>query len=245
MVAGATALTVAMVGIGGASSSAWPQDDAAASSPAPIVGTATPETVAPAIPPTSAPAPRGIVLLTDPHWVLRVAEETGIPSRALSAYAGADLAVRSESGCAVGWNTLAAIGLVESEHGTLFGGAIDTDGIARPAIVGIALDGSRSAVVADTDGGAMDGDPDWDRAVGPMQFIPDTWKRWGSDGDEDGTADVHDIDDAALTAARYLCDAHGTLDGSDAWIGAIRSYNSDPDYQNRVAAAASEYASFG
>lgn len=188
--------------------------------------------------------PRGIVLLTDPSWVARVSDEAGIPARALSAYAGADLYAREHYGCSVGWNTLAAVGLVESEHGTLQGGRIDADGVARPGIVGIALDGTSTASIRDTEGGALDGDTVWDRAVGPMQFIPETWAQWGTDGDEDGAADIHDIDDAALTAARYLCQAHGTLEGSGAWIGAIRSYNDDPEYQRRVADAAAHYAGF-
>ena len=66
----------------------------------------------------------------------------------------------------------------------------------------------------------------------------------GTDGDEDGVADIHDIDDAALTAARYLCQAHGTMAGQDAWIAAIRSYNDSADYQRRVADAADHYAQF-
>lgn len=205
---------------------------------------ASARTQAPTQTPTAKPIlPTGIVRLTDPTWVARVSEAADIPSRALSAYAGADLYARSEWGCAVGWNTLAAIGLVETEHGTIQGGSIETDGVARPTIVGIALDGTRTAAIADTDGGALDGDPTWDRAVGPMQFIPGTWLQWGVDGDEDGVVDINDVDDAALTAARYLCQAQGTLDGAGAWIAAVRSYNDDPDYQDRVATAGARYAS--
>ncbi len=48
--------------------------------------------------------------------------------------------------------------------------------------------------------------PTYDRAVGPMQFLPGTWGRWGSDGDRDGVSDPQDVDDAALAAARYLCE---------------------------------------
>ncbi|CAN5749179.1 hypothetical protein BH23ACT2_BH23ACT2_00110 [soil metagenome] len=29
--------------------------------------------------------------------------------------------------------------------------------------------------IAETDGGLLDGDTTWDRAVGPRQFIPGTW----------------------------------------------------------------------
>ena len=36
--------------------------------------------------------------------------------------------------------------------------------------------------------GRLDGDDTWDRAVGPMQFIPSTWAWSGRDGDGDGVA---------------------------------------------------------
>ncbi|MTE22998.1 hypothetical protein [Microbacterium sp. ZXX196] len=174
----------------------------------------------------------------DEAWVADAARATGIPERALAAYADADRWARRELGCAVGWNTLAGIGWVESHHGTLQGGAVDADGVARPHIRGIPLDGTNETLaIPDTDGGALDGDAEWDRAVGPLQFIPETWRIWASAG-----ADPHNIDDAARTAARYLCRLDGTLDTEEAWIRAVRSYNDTLDYQQRVAAAASRYA---
>jgi membrane-bound lytic murein transglycosylase B len=177
----------------------------------------------------------------DPAWVAETAAATGIPERALTAYADADSVARAEHGCTVGWNTLAGIGQIESHHGTLQGGGIDADGVARPAIIGIPLDGTSTLAVPDTDGGAMDGDAEWDRAVGPMQFIPETWSIWGMDADGDGVADAHDLDDAALTAAVYLCRSADALDQEAAWISAIRSYNDTDDYQLGVAATATRY----
>ncbi|WP_447407116.1 lytic murein transglycosylase, partial [Clostridium perfringens] len=82
------------------------------------------------------------------------------------------------------------------------------------AIRGPALDGDGVAAIADTDGGRWDGDTLWDRAVGPMQFIPDTWSRWGADGNGDGAADPNQIDDAALATARYLCGASAMTDAA-------------------------------
>jgi soluble lytic murein transglycosylase-like protein len=45
-------------------------------------------------------------------------------------------------------------------------------------------------------------------AVGWMQFLPSTWRRWGVDASGDGIADPYDPQDAIFSAARYL-DAAG------------------------------------
>ncbi|WP_291056929.1 hypothetical protein [Herbiconiux sp.] len=184
-----------------------------------------------------------VASLPDPAWAAGVAQSTGIPVRALLAYAGAEIRLRAEQpGCHLSWNTLAAIGFVESEHGTLHGGAIGDDGRATPPIIGIALDGDGVEAIADTDRGTLDGDPVWDRAVGPMQFLPSTWGFAAADGDADGIRDPHDIDDAALAAGRYLCTGGVDLRDDAAWIAAVGSYNSSIDYNNRVAGAADAYA---
>ena len=49
-------------------------------------------------------------------------------------------------------------------------------------------------------------------AVGWMQFMPDTWLRWGTDGNGDGIADPWNPDDAVHSAARYLAAANGRTD---------------------------------
>ncbi|RCK56841.1 hypothetical protein DTO57_13220 [Microbacterium sorbitolivorans] len=178
----------------------------------------------------------------DDAWLEVTAETTGIPRRALSAYVAAANRA-SADGCEVGWNTLAAIGWVESHHGTLQGGSIDADGVARPQIIGIPLDGTNNTMeILDTDGGSFDGDTVYDRAVGPMQFIPETWRIWGVDTSGDGVADPHNIDDAAATTARYLCRIDGTLASDETWIRAVRSYNDTLDYQTQVATRAAKYA---
>lgn len=184
-----------------------------------------------------------IATLPDPEWVAQVSAATGIPERALAAYAGADLIASNSYGCRVGWNTLAGIGYVESHHGTLFGGAVLADGSMSQKIFGIPLNGENNTMaIEDTDKGRLDGDVEWDRAVGPLQFIPETWEIWGVDGNGDGAEDPHHIDDAAMSAALYLCNTQGTLEGAENWISAIRSYNNTDDYQQQVADAASHYA---
>lgn len=185
---------------------------------------------------------------TDPYrpssvWVSRVAASTGIPARALQAYGAAQLRMRAEQPrCQVGWNTLAALGWIESGHGTHGGATIGTDGYARPVILGPRLSGDGFAAVRDTDGGRLDGDAVWDRAVGPLQFIPSTWARWAADGNGDGRTDPDQIDDAALAAARYLCHA-GDLSDAATWRRAVFSYNHSDAYVASVAQRAVQYAS--
>lgn len=183
------------------------------------------------------------VARVDPLWVTRVAGLSGIGERALAAYAGSALRLSKEQpDCGLGWNTIAGIGFVESEHGTIDGAQLGSDGVVWPAIVGIALDGTVTESIADTDAGALDGDAVWDRAVGPMQFIPSTWALWRSDGDGDGERDPQDIDDAAYSAGRYLCATGGDLREPNNWIAAVASYNDTVDYNHRVADAAEHFA---
>ena len=179
----------------------------------------------------------------DPVWLEETAATTGIGDRALTAYTNAAARVEAEfPECRIGWNTLAGIGYVESFHGTIHGSALDASGTAVPAIVGIALDGTSTMAIPDSDGGALDGDTEWDRAVGPMQFIPSTWALWGTDGNGDGIADPQNIDDASLSAARYLCGIGGDLADPERWIAAVAAYNNTVEYNHRVADAANDYA---
>jgi murein DD-endopeptidase MepM/ murein hydrolase activator NlpD len=58
-------------------------------------------------------------------------------------------------------------------------------------------------------------------AVGWMQFMPDTWLRWGTDGNGDGVSDPWSPEDGVFSAARYLAAAGGRTDISRA----IFAYN--------------------
>ncbi|VXB26092.1 Murein transglycosylase [Arthrobacter sp. 9AX] len=177
------------------------------------------------------------------QWLMDAGEQTGIPARALRAYvAAAETANDSMPGCGIGWNTLAAVGFVESAHGTYGGGSLDAAGQAGGHIVGPSLNGAGFAAIPDTDGGAVDNDARWDRAVGPMQFIPSTWRLAGRDGNGDGTADPFNIDDAALSAATYLCANGRDLTTSEGWRKAIYSYNQSDAYISQVRAQATDYA---
>ncbi|HEY6797713.1 MAG TPA: lytic murein transglycosylase [Kineosporiaceae bacterium] len=86
----------------------------------------------------------------------------------------------------------------------------------------------------DTDGGALDGDPVWDHAVGPMQFLPRTWRQYAQDGDHDGVTNPQDVNDAAATAARYLCAAGRDLSTPAGRLAAVLRYNDSLAYADSV-----------
>jgi len=177
-------------------------------------------------------------------WAADRSPALGIPPVALQAYgyAAASLA-RSSPGCGIGWATLAGIGSVETRHGSFRGARLDATAVARPPIRGAALDGRPGlAEIRDTDGGTLDGDRVYDRAIGPMQFIPTTWQRWGVDADGDGVANPDDLDDAALAAASYLCASGGALTTALGWQRAVRTYNQSDSYVREVLTRADGYA---
>jgi membrane-bound lytic murein transglycosylase B len=167
---------------------------------------------------------------------------TGVPARALEAYAFATAKADAETPeCRLNWSTLAGVGYVESLNGA-DGGGLARSGRPHDPIYGVALTGVGDlAAVPDSDGGLLDGDAGLDRAVGPLQFLPSTWQTWGTDGDGDGLRDPQDIDDASLAAARYLC-VSGDLSTAAGWTAAVLSYNHSGDYLASVYQAADQIA---
>ena len=114
---------------------------------------------------------------------------------------------------------------------------------ASPSSASPSTASNGTAVVGDTDGGELDGDPNSDRAVGPMQFIPGSWRSLGRDGNGDGRADPSNIYDAALAAAGLLCRAAGSGLDTDAGLyrGAL-GYNNSASYASLVVRTAKAYA---
>ncbi len=168
---------------------------------------------------------------------------TALPAHVLLAYRNATASLsRSDPGCHLSWSLVAGIGKVESGHA--FGGAVDRQGRTLTPILGPVLDGAGDfAAIPDSDGGRWDGDTTWDRAVGPMQFIPSSWATWGRDGDGNGTTDPSDIDDASLATASYLCAGNRDLADQKDRRSAVFSYNHSWDYVDLVLAWADAYAS--
>ncbi|MEU6238431.1 lytic murein transglycosylase [Kitasatospora sp. NPDC047058] len=156
-----------------------------------------------------------------------------LPETVFAAYRKAETALAQRSpGCHLPWQLLAAIGEVES--GQAGRGAVDAAGTTYRPILGPVLDGKGFAAIGDTDGGRYDGDRVWDRAVGPMQFIPSTWASWGVDANGDGQADPNNIFDAAEAAGRYLCAGGRNLADPAQLDRAVLGYNNSGEYLRTV-----------
>jgi hypothetical protein len=78
-------------------------------------------------------------------------------------------------------------------------------------------------------------------ALGPMQFMPATWRAYGVDGDGDRRADIMNPYDAVPGAARYLC-ANGAGRGGRSLYNAIFRYNHADWYVRNVLGLARAYA---
>jgi membrane-bound lytic murein transglycosylase B len=207
-----------------------------------------------AIPALSAGAPPGAITLASAPTraagpqVAEPAEITGlaangIPNVALNAYRVAAARMASaKPACGIDWSLLAGIGRVESNHGRYGGAVLSPDGTASPRILGPALNGVDFAYIGDSDDGRWDGDTSYDRAMGPMQFIPTTWRSYAIDADGNGQTDPFNINDAALAAANYLCVAGGDLRSDAGQRRAVLAYNHSDAYVAQVLALAHAYA---
>ncbi len=179
-------------------------------------------------------------------WAAQRAPALGIPIEALEAYAYAARVAEVENpGCHLAWTTLAGIGMVESHHGTYRGAEIGPNGDVTPPIRGVRLDGTGGNLeIIDKEASrvAGDGEPVYARAMGPMQFIPETWRLYGVDANNDGVVNPDNFDDAALSAAGYLCFRGKDLATPRGWMNALRAYNHSDHYARAVRDWATAYA---
>ncbi|WP_280637374.1 lytic murein transglycosylase [Nocardioides sp. W7] len=236
------AWTVSLAGVGAGSATATQSPDQV---PAGLPdGTSVPTQAIEA--PASVSSPDGVapgIGAGGAAQAVSTASTAGIPSVALAAYQRAETVINAaDESCNLTWQLVAAIGRVESDHGRYGGNTLDDQGTARPGIFGIALDGSRKTqAIADTDAGQFDSDVQWDRAVGPMQFIPSTWSVVGVDADGDGRRDPQDVDDAALASAVYLCSGEDDLAATAGQRAAVYRYNNSDAYVDLVLSIMTAY----
>jgi membrane-bound lytic murein transglycosylase B len=175
--------------------------------------------------------------------IASTASTSGIPAAALAAYQRAETVINAaDKSCHLSWQLIAAIGRVESDHGRTNGNSLDAQGVARPGIYGIALDGTHgTSRITDTDAGQYDADARFDRAIGPMQFIPSTWSVVGVDADGDGERNPQDVDDAALATAVYLCSGSDDLSTPAGQRSSVYRYNHSSSYVDLVLSIAAAY----
>ena len=169
----------------------------------------------------------------------------GIPPVPLAAYhAAAGSIDAAQPSCHLPWWLLAGIGFVESGHAHSGGSDhAGWQGVAHPPIYGPVLKGGHGfKAIPDTDHGRLDGDRRWDRAVGPMQFLPSTWLSWGPPGKLEGHANPQSIVAAAQAAAGYLCASGSDLSQPHAMALAVYSYNHSFGYVRLVLSVGARYA---
>ncbi|NLG55278.1 MAG: murein transglycosylase [Rhodococcus sp.] len=167
----------------------------------------------------------------------------GIPGILVDAYQNAEriLSVENPS-CNMYWTLIAGVGRVESTHA--YDGKVDEHGTMLQPVLGPRLDGTLAgnATIRDTDGGALDGDPIFDRAVGPTQFLPETWNRYAADANGDGFADPQNVYDSALTTGKYLCDGGLDMRNPIEVSKAVYRYNNSAAYVANVLAWSAGYS---
>lgn len=177
-------------------------------------------------------------------WAAARAPKLGIPVTALEAYGYAARVAEVENpNCGIGWTTLAAIGQIESHHGRYNRAQLAANGDVSPPIRGVRLDGSGGTLhIVENNQPDLADDDGVVRAMGPMQFIPETWRLYGVDANNDGVVSPDNIDDAALSAAGYLCWRGKDLDTPQGWMTALMAYNHSEIYARAARDWATAYA---
>ncbi|HEX3828692.1 MAG TPA: hypothetical protein VHV82_15615 [Sporichthyaceae bacterium] len=202
----------------------------------------------PAAPATSARAGRAVKGPARPALVRRqqpAITATGIPKTVEKAYRHATRMFHHyDPACHLNTALLEAIGKIESDHA--YNGYVDRKGESLLPIIGPPLDGRPgfALIHASPLGKRLHGDPVYEHAVGPMQFLPGTYADWATAGHRgQKTSDPENVYDAAATAARYLCGSGGDLSVPTARHAAVLRYNNSQDYATNVEAWFQAYSS--
>ncbi|MCP2179561.1 C40 family peptidase [Prauserella alba] len=166
-------------------------------------------------------------------WVDEVAGWLDIPRRAMHAYATATVRMEQERpGCNLSWVTLAGIGRTTSDHGREGGRDLTRDGRPTSPIGTIELHNFAGEVISQAG------------AEGPLQLSPAVWQQWAATASGEAP-NIQDIDDAALTAGRALCDGGRDLDQGGQWLAGVSALHDEPLFLHRVLATANVYGTVG
>jgi hypothetical protein len=194
-----------------------------------VAPTVVPDAVSATVGPADAPMPRADGAV-EVKGVVLAAYQTAVS--------------QAPASCGLDVSLLAAIGQVES--GNLSDHRLDADHRPSPLVLGPVLDGTNGLpALPDTDGGAWDGDSTWDRAMGPLQFVPNGWRLAGVDLDADGESNPQDIEDAAGAAMVFLCARGDDLSARSGLRSAVFAYNPAPSYVRLVLAWKAAFAADG
>lgn len=151
----------------------------------------------------------------------------GIPERVLAAYRNAETQTPVlAAGCEVSWTVTAGIWKITANHTNLAGHTLSSDGRVTPPLTHPPSDDST------------------EERLGPGGIPASVWSEIGVDGGKDGRVDPQQVDDAALTAAIYLCHLTpgGVLDDAGLSV-ALAGYNPQPGWAERVMAWINYYRS--
>jgi len=159
----------------------------------------------------------------------------GIPGVVLDAYLKAQQVLATQQpNCHLPWWLLAGIGKIES--GQAENGEVDAAGNTLRPILGPELNGQHGyAALPAILGGRWTGDPVWQRAVGPMQFLPSKWLERGGGGNP------NNVYDADVAAGKYLCNGGRDLSVPAQQAAAVFSYNHSDSYVQIVLIWANAY----
>ncbi len=175
--------------------------------------------------------------------------KTGIPRLLLDAYVEAASYMSStDSTCGVTWQDLAAIGQLESGQVASGGVQISATGDVYPAILGPPLNGGPgTASVANAASPVFDGNAAYARAVGPMQFLPQTWASLAATLPLGIPSNPNNVFGAATAAAAYLCKAAGPggMGTQSGLAAAYMSYNHSSSYVAAAMALAAKFTAGG
>ena len=166
-------------------------------------------------------------------WASKTSQWLDVPLRAMVGYAKATTKIGKDiPGCHLSWVTLAAVGKVTSDHGRAQGGQYGTTGALAKPLGTIEVRDFYNKVVSTAN------------AAGPMQLSPSIWAKYQASY-SGGKPDVQNIDDAALSTGRALCDGGHDLSQGQVWWDSVATLQSAPLFLHRTLATVNVYGTVG